>query len=59
MICEYELQNGRRLGTRRLSSIDTAFVDSLFEKLLHKDMNGKKVERRTTVNHAMKTARTA
>jgi hypothetical protein len=59
MICEYQLQDGRRLGTRCLSSIDTAFVDSLFEKLLHKDMNGKRVEGRTTVNHAMKTARTA
>jgi hypothetical protein len=59
MICEYILQDGRRLGTRRASSIDTAFVDQLFEKLLFKEVNGKKVERRTTVNHAMKTARTA
>ncbi|WP_244499741.1 hypothetical protein [Tardiphaga robiniae] len=25
MICEYLLQDGRRLGTRRVSSIDTAF----------------------------------
>ncbi|XIA63719.1 hypothetical protein ACFIOY_32460 [Bradyrhizobium sp. TZ2] len=32
MICEYILQDGRRLGTRRVSSIDTAFVDQLFEK---------------------------
>lgn len=59
MICEYLLQDGRRLGTRRVSSIDTAFVDNLFEKLLHKDVDGEKVERRTTVNHAMKTARGA
>jgi hypothetical protein len=59
MICEYLLQDGRRLGTRRVSSIDTAFVDILFEKLLHKDVDGEKVERRTTVNHAMKTARGA
>jgi hypothetical protein len=39
--------------------MDTAFVDELFGKLLYKDVNGEKVERRTTVNHAMKTARTA
>jgi hypothetical protein len=59
MICEYILQDGRRLGTRRVSSIDTAFVDQLFEKLLVKEINGKKIERRTTINHAMKTARAA
>jgi hypothetical protein len=59
MICEYLLQDGRRLGTRRVSSIDTAFVDELFGKLLFKEVKGEKVERRTTVNHAMKTARTA
>ncbi|WP_415914740.1 hypothetical protein [Rhodopseudomonas palustris] len=59
MICEYVLQDGRRLGTRRLSSIDTAFTDDLFEKLLYKNVNGEKIERRTTVNHAMKTARSA
>jgi hypothetical protein len=59
MICEYQLQDGRRLGTRRVSSIDTAFVDELFGKLLFKEVKGAKVERRTTVNHAMKTARTA
>src|SRR6201982_3009606 len=59
MICEYLLQDGRRLGTRRVSSIDTAFADDLFEKLLYKDVDGEKVERRTTVKHAMKTARGA
>ncbi len=42
-----------------VSSIDTAFADDLFEKLLYKDVDGEKVERRTTVNHAMKTARGA
>ncbi|MEN3287779.1 MAG: hypothetical protein V7634_2079 [Bradyrhizobium sp.] len=56
MICEYVLKDGRRLGTRRVTSIDTAFPDDLFEKLLYKDVDGEKVERRTTVNHAMKTA---
>jgi hypothetical protein len=42
-----------------VSSIDTAFADELFEKLLYKDVGGEKIERRTTVNHAMKTARGA
>jgi hypothetical protein len=37
----------------------TAFVDDLFGKLLFKEIKGERVERRTTVNHAMKTARTA
>jgi hypothetical protein len=59
MICEYILLDGRRLGTRRASSIDTAFVDQLFEKLLYRTVKGERVERRTTVNHAMKTARGA
>jgi hypothetical protein len=59
LICEDKLQDGRRLGTVRLSKIDTAFADDLFGKLLFKEVNGEKSERRTTVNHAMKTARTA
>ena len=59
MICEYQLRDGKRLGTRRVKSIDTAFADDLFEKLLYKNVDGEKVERRTTVNHAMKTARGA
>lgn len=48
MICEYPLKDGRRLGTRRVSSIDTAFADDLFEKLLYKDVDSEKIERRTT-----------
>jgi hypothetical protein len=59
MIADYILQDGRRLGTRRVTSLDTAIIDSLFTKLLYKDVNGKKVERRTTTNHAMKTSRNA
>ena len=59
MIADYVLQDGKRLGTRRVTSLDTAFVDSLFAKLLHKEVNGEKVERRTTCNHAFKTARNA
>ena len=59
MIADYVLQDGKRLGTRRVTSLDTAFVDGLFAKLLHKEVNGEKVERRTTCNHAFKTARNA
>ena len=59
IICEYILLDGRRLGARRVSSVDTAFVDQLFESSLFKTVKGEKVERRTTVNHAMKTARGA
>lgn len=59
MIGEYLSKDGRRLGALRVSSIDTAFADDLFEKLLYKNVDGEKVERRTTVNHAMKTARGA
>jgi hypothetical protein len=42
MIADYVLQDGKRLGTRRVTSLDTAFVDSLFAKLLHKEVNGEK-----------------
>ena len=38
MICEYALQDGRRLGTRRVTSIDISFVDQLFDKLLFKEV---------------------
>jgi hypothetical protein len=59
MLCEYRLQDGSRLGARKLAQFNTAAVDSLFGKLLFKDVKGESIERRTTVNHAMKTARTA
>ncbi|MGY3563182.1 hypothetical protein ACVWXP_006451 [Bradyrhizobium sp. USDA 4463] len=59
MLGEYQLQSGKRLGAQRLSAFSSAVVDDLFGKLLFRDVDGKKVERRTTVNHAMKTARTA
>jgi hypothetical protein len=59
MVCEHRLQNGGRLGAQRLSLFDTAAVDALFERLLFKEVNGEPVERRTTANHAMKTARSA
>jgi hypothetical protein len=59
MLCEYRLKDGTRLGAWRLGRFDTAAVDALFDKLLYKDVDGEKIERRTTVNHAMKTARSA
>jgi hypothetical protein len=64
MIADYVMLDGKRLGTRRVTSLDTAFVDDLFKKLLFKtekgaEDNGILVERRTTTNHAMKTARNA
>jgi hypothetical protein len=60
----YVLKDGRRLGEKRLSAIDTALTDDLYEKLLilrTTDADGNVVERerRTTVNHAMKSCRRA
>jgi hypothetical protein len=64
LICGYVLKDGRRLGEKRLSAIDTALTDDLYEKLLilrTTDADGNVVERerRTTVNHAMKSCRRA
>ncbi|MBI2715693.1 MAG: hypothetical protein HYX37_14765 [Rhizobiales bacterium] len=72
LVGSYGLKDGRRLGSVRLSAIDTGVVDPLYEKLLRvpvKDKDGKPVldtrgqpvmrERRTTVNHAMKSCRRA
>ena len=58
------LNDGRRLGTVRLTSITSAAVDALSEKLLivkKTDTQGNVIERerRTTVNMAMKTCRRA
>jgi hypothetical protein len=60
----YVLKDGRRIGEKRLTVIDTALIDDLYEKLLIlevKDSQGNLVERerRTTVNHAMKSCRRA
>jgi hypothetical protein len=60
----YVLKDGKRLGEKRLSAIDTALTDELYEKLLilkTTDAKGNAVERerRTTVNHAMKSCRRA
>jgi hypothetical protein len=64
LVGRYVLKDGRRLGEARLSAINTAVTDDIYEKLLivtEKDAEGNTVERerRTTVNHAMKTCRRA
>jgi hypothetical protein len=55
------LKDGRRLGQARLAIITTAVTDELYEKLLVvTDSTGNVIgERRTTVNHAMKSCRRA
>ena len=60
----YVLKDGKRLGEKRLTAIDTALIDDLYEKLLilrttDADGNVVESERRTTVNHAMKSCRRA
>jgi hypothetical protein len=64
LVGRYVLKDGSRLGEKRLTAIDTALTDDLYEKLLIlkvTDRNGNVVERerRTTVNHAMKSCRRA
>jgi hypothetical protein len=64
MVGGYRLKDGKRLGDVRITAIDTAVVDDLYEKLLivrETDAAGNTIERerRTTVNHAMKTGRRA
>jgi hypothetical protein len=55
------LKDGRRLGQVRVTTITTAVTDALYEKLLIvTDQEGNAIgERRTTVNHAMKSCRRA
>jgi hypothetical protein len=58
------LKDGRRLGEVELKAINSAVVDSLYEKMrviTEADAAGNTVtrERRTTINHAMKTCRRA
>jgi hypothetical protein len=56
----YMMKDGRRLGTVKLAAITTAVTDALYDKLLVvTDADGKTRERRTTINHAMKTCRRA
>jgi hypothetical protein len=56
LVGHYVMKDGRRLGTMPAASITTAITDALYEKLLV-GKDGR--ERRTTVNHAMKTCRRA
>ena len=58
------LKDGRRLGQVRLTAITTAITDAIYQKLLivtETDAEGNTIERerRTSVNHAMKTCRRA
>ncbi|MGJ4961590.1 hypothetical protein [Bradyrhizobium sp. HKCCYLRH3061] len=57
----YVLKDGSRLGARRVGLIDTSVTDALYEKLLVLTDDGGNIigERRTTVNHAMKSCRRA
>jgi len=60
----YILKDGKRLGEKPLAAIDTALADDLYDKLLVLKVPGKdgvvvERERRTTVNHAMKSCRRA
>jgi hypothetical protein len=64
LVGEHILKDGRRLGSVRLSAIDTAVADALYDRLLFvKESNaegsGIERERRTTLNHAMKSCRRA
>ena len=64
LVGSYILKDGRRFGQARVGAITTAVTDELYGKLLtvtETDADGKTVERerRTTVNHAMKSCRRA
>ena len=60
----HALKDGKRLGEKYLRAIDTALIDDLYEmlliqKIIDADGNVVERERRTTVNHAMKSCRRA
>jgi hypothetical protein len=61
MVGGFMLKDSTRLGTRRAAIIDTSVTDAVYEELLLvKDDAGNVIgERRTTVNHAMKSCRRA
>jgi hypothetical protein len=64
LVGHYVLKDGRRLGQAQLTAITTAVTDAVYEKLLivtTTDAEGNTVqrERRTSVNHAMKSCRRA
>jgi hypothetical protein len=60
----FVMTDGRKLGDQRLANVTTAVTDRLYERLLivaETSPDGTVIERerRTTVNHAMKTCRRA
>jgi hypothetical protein len=60
----YVLKDGRRLGQARVAAVTTAVTDAVYDKLLvvtETDADGNTItrERRTTINHAMKSCRRA
>jgi hypothetical protein len=64
LVGKHLLKDGRELGTVQLKSIKTDVADEIFQKLLfviETDEHGNEVrrERRTSVNHAMKSCRRA
>jgi hypothetical protein len=64
IVGQHVLKDGRRFGQANLISITTSVTDALYEKLLivtETDADGRTFtrERRTTVNHAMKSCRRA
>jgi hypothetical protein len=64
LVGQHVLKDGRRFGQVNLKSITTAVTDTLYDALLvvrEADADGNVIERerRTTVNHAMKTCRRA
>jgi hypothetical protein len=64
LVGDYALKDGRRLGAVPVTAITTAVTDALYDKLMvvqEKDEHGNVIarERRTTINHAMKTCRRA
>jgi hypothetical protein len=64
LVGDHILKDSRRLGGVRLTAINTAVTDALYERLLTiklTDANGNEIERerRTRINHAMKSCRRA
>ena len=64
LVGHYVLKDGRRLGAMRVHAVTSAIADLVYEKLLvmtETDADGNSVtrERRTTINHAMKSCRRA
>jgi hypothetical protein len=64
LVGKHVMKDGREVGSVNLKSITSAAVDAIFDKLLfviEKNEAGDEVrrERRTTVNHAMKSCRRA